>query len=195
MLRSCSVEGCANPYYARGLCNKHIIRLRKYRSVDGGRGHHGTPQERFWRRVSKAGPDDCWLWDGPPCRGGYGSFQVGGKGGKTLLAHRFACEDAHGPAPEKHLAMHSCDVPLCCNPAHLRWGTPKENMQDMHQKGRASKITPKGEEHFRAVLNEDLVRYIRSCPEKTHAALARELSVATSTVRYVRSGRGWRHVT
>ena len=33
--------------------------------------------------------------------------------------------------------MHLCDNPPCCNPAHLRVGTHGDNMQWMHNQGRA----------------------------------------------------------
>jgi DNA-binding transcriptional ArsR family regulator len=33
-------------------------------------------------------------------------------------------------------ALHSCDNPPCCNPAHLRWGTPQSNQDDRRERRR-----------------------------------------------------------
>lgn len=109
-------------------------------------------------------------------------------------AHRFACEDAGTPIPEGHCVMHTCDVRLCCNPAHLRVGTLSDNVLDMYEKGRSTRKTPVGEANKLSVLTESAVRYIRQYPEKSHAALARELNVGASTIRGVRIGRVWKHV-
>ena len=40
----------------------------------------------------------------------------------------------HGVWPQ--VVMHSCDVPLCCNPSHLVGGTYADNNRDMAAKGR-----------------------------------------------------------
>ena len=64
--------------------------------------------ERFWSKVDKRGPDECWEWQGAR-KGGrpgsipYGSFSVGSKrdGSKRQInAHRVAYELANGPIPE-----------------------------------------------------------------------------------------------
>ena len=93
---------------------------------------------RFWAKVDKsAGPSGCWLYMGFRKWDGYGWLQryVGGKP-RSLTAHRYAWILTHGE-PEKGLSiMHECDNPPCCNPAHLRLGTHKDNMADCRRKGR-----------------------------------------------------------
>ncbi len=190
----CTVKDCQNFEYAIGMCGKHYQRFKKYGDPHAGNGNHAPPSERFWRRVNKAGPDDCWLWTGCPTNAGYGLFQLGGKGTRNVLAHRFACEDAGTPIPEGYCVMHTCDVRLCCNPAHLRPGTQSENNRDMYTKGRSTRKTPIGEANKLSVLTEENVRYIRAHPEMSHAALARHFGVGSNTVRGVRIGRTWAHL-
>lgn len=78
---------------------------------------------RFWPKVEKT--DDCWLWTAALTPAGYGKFGAGGKYGRTLLAHRWAYEQANGPIPSGHQLHHLCDVGRCVNPDHLVAVTPK----------------------------------------------------------------------
>jgi hypothetical protein len=189
---ACLLKGCEAKVYASGLCSKHYQRLRTTGSLQEGPRAHAPPEVRFWRRIAKLGPDECWV--NPNQKGGrYSWFQVGGKGSPGILGHRYAYEITKGPIPPGMLVMHSCDNPRCVNPNHLSLGTPKDNTQDMLRKGRSPHITPKGVEHFRAVLTPELVREIRASKE-THGGLARRLGVSPNTVRAVRIGRTWAHV-
>lgn len=91
---------------------------------------------RFWSRVSVAGPDDCWLWQGRCTPAGYGaiSFSVYAADGseKTVnfLAHRVAKTLALGRDLTEPLLRHSCNVKPCCNPAHLIEGDHMANYVD-----------------------------------------------------------------
>jgi hypothetical protein len=60
------------------------------------------------------------------------------------LAHRVAFELWHGrePGKGKHV-MHLCHETLCCNPCHLKEGTPKENEEMKVAAGRQAR----GERH------------------------------------------------
>lgn len=88
-----------------------------------------TPEQRFWAKVDKT--ETCWLWTGSGRR--YGHLNVDSK---LVRAHRFAWALANGPIPEGLNICHSCDRGFCVNPDHLFLGTQKENVQDMHDKGR-----------------------------------------------------------
>lgn len=88
---------------------------------------------RFWEKVDQRGPDECWLWTAGCFTDGYGSFRLGGR---SLRAHRVSYEVSTGPIPEGLVVMHSCDTPLCVNPAHLSVGTVGDNSRDMVSKKR-----------------------------------------------------------
>lgn len=94
---------------------------------------HGTPEERFWKKVDKT--DDCWLWTAHTIKG-YGYFHVGT--GLTLQAHRFAYETCVGPISKGLVIDHTCHTLACpggptcphrrcVNPAHLEVVTQGEN--------------------------------------------------------------------
>lgn len=194
-MKSCSVDGCANAYYGKGLCEKHYRRMRITGTTDDGPRAPAPLDVRLWRQVSKGGPDDCWLWTGGGGNGRYGSIQSGGKGSKHLLVHRVSWELADGGSvPDGMVVMHKCDTPMCVNPAHLKLGTYAENTADMIAKGRKRTVAPVGNGNGKALLTPELVRYIRSS-DKGQSELARELGVDKNTVRGVLIGRTWSHVT
>lgn len=64
---------------------------------------------------------------------------------KIIRVARYVCEEANGPPPTpKHNALHDtpngCIGTLCVNGDHLRWGTQKDNMQDMTPEERSERI-------------------------------------------------------
>ena len=103
VLTTCDSKFCLNP--------RHLV-------LAGGEKSRVTMQERFEERVTKAGPDECWLWKLKPSAAGYGVLSMG-KGNNPLLAHRVAWELAHGPIPEGLYVKQRCRHRLCCNPSHL----------------------------------------------------------------------------
>jgi hypothetical protein len=50
----------------------------------------------------------------------------------------------HPEGDRSFVVMHKCDNPRCINPEHLQLGTQKENMVDMHEKGRFKGGAPLG---------------------------------------------------
>lgn len=86
--------------------------------------------ERFWAKVDKRGPEECWLWTGAIVRK-YGMFAVRLNGKRYMKkAHRIAYEIFMGPIPEGLVLDHICHVESCVNPFHLRPATVKQNAEN-----------------------------------------------------------------
>ena len=94
------------------------------------------------------------------------------------------------------LVCHRCDNPSCCNPAHLFLGTPKDNMDDMWRKGRASPRGAKGEAHGKAQLTEDDVRSILAMYDGgvMQKDIADKFDISRDIVSDIVRGETWKHL-
>ncbi len=158
-------------------------------------------EQRFWERVDRRGPDECWPWMGAPDKKGYGRLGRGGRSGGDIFAHRLAWAIAHGPIPDGMCVCHHCDNPRCCNAeAHLFLGTIADNNLDMRQKGRASGGSRAGTRNHKAKLTEEKVRLVRQDWDDlrpyglTVASMARAWGLDWSTMDALLQRKTWRHV-
>lgn len=121
--KRCSVGGCDRTLYARGLCQLHYRREKGTGTTDAR--PMPTTEERFWQKVRRGAPDECWEWQGAKLHG-HGQFHKAA--GETKIAHRIAYELLVGPIPTGAHLHHRCENRGCVNPAHLA-----PVMPDAHQ--------------------------------------------------------------
>lgn len=169
-----------------------------------GRTHYETPEARFWAKVDKRGPDECWEWKAHRQKLlGYGQFGMdrGGPRWDTVLAHRIAWELSNGPIPEDLIVCHSCDNPPCCNPGHLFLGTYRDNIQDAMSKGRMREIPrfsrARGEQVKTSRLSASDVLLIRQMYETSGVSqekLAARFGVGQTTISRVVLRKVWTHI-
>jgi len=86
---------------------------------------NGSVEERFWRKVNRAGADECWEWTGFISPNGYGRTTT--PTGSNALAHRISFVVHGGVLAQGLVIDHTCRNRRCVNPAHLRQVSQKTN--------------------------------------------------------------------
>lgn len=123
---TCSIQGCESPYVAKGYCSKHYQRWeRSGNPHNAGGRQYPALEERFWKKVDKRGPDECWPWCAGKTKGGHGSFGL--RPGIIRSAHRVAWELTYDRASGGLDLHHICENKLCVNPIHLLLLTRSEH--------------------------------------------------------------------
>ena len=114
-------------------------------------------------------PDGCHIWINGKSSNGYGNIR---NNGKKVAAHRASYTIYNGPIPHGMVVCHSCDVPLCVNPAHLFLGSYSDNTKDSVNKNRHANCKkthcPQGHEYSgdNLYINKNF-RFCRICRKKT----------------------------
>ena len=122
---------------------------------------------------------ECLEWTGCINRDGYGNTRAYGKQWRT---HRLALE-LEGIDTTGHFVLHSCDNPLCCNPAHLRTGTQQDNMRDRSERGRANRK-----------LTKKQVLEIRAITGMYQREIAAQYGVTQTVIGKIRNRKIWQHI-
>lgn len=204
----CSVAGCEHPAYCKRLCDLHYKRLMS----TGDTGPLGlvnplrdrSDVDRFWAKVDRRGPDDCWPWTEGADEDGYGLFKAGGRMHRAcrwLLARKIG-----RPLAADEVTRHTCDNPPCVNPAHLIPGSPRDNLHDARDRGRLiqgdkhwTRRAPErlhGEGNPAAKLTADQVREIRDlyASGARQVDLAEDYGIAQPYVSQIVRRKSWTHI-
>jgi hypothetical protein len=147
--RACSVSGCKRKYYARGFCELHYKRLRKYGNPEGriseekprvicsvpdceqsavGRGWCNPHYMRWYKHGDPlaGGAPRVSKGSGSISNGGYRVFNVGGE---MLLEHRLVMQRLIGRPLRHEEHVHHIDGDKLNNdPGNLQIVSPTEHI-------------------------------------------------------------------
>lgn len=112
---------------------------------------------------------------------------------KAVLTHRLVFTLKYGPIPPGMLVLHSCDNPPCCNLAHLRLGTDRDNADDRIARGRSKGRCQVGERNWRARLSEEEAMEILLSTEP-RSVLAQRYGVGLTQISNIKCDYGWKHL-
>jgi hypothetical protein len=147
-------------------------------------GRPRNTADALWRKVELLGPSDCWRWLGGT-RNGYGHFTINRKG---YYAHRVAAGVLDDGSERAVQIMHLCNNKLCCNPRHLKLGTPSENTQAAYRDG----LARSGVRHHRTKLPFAIVQQIKG-DHRPQLVLAAEYGISQSHVSRIKRGETRKH--
>jgi hypothetical protein len=149
--------------------------------------NHMEWQDRFFSRLVRI--QSCWILHVPlgvrqryPCI----TYKR-----KLWKAHRFSYWMFNGDIPEGMCVCHQCDNPSCVNPHHLFLGTQRDNVLDMHKKGRyaydAVQNALKRGQVTNTKISDEGVRFIRASKEKSKV-LAEMFNTTFTYINQIRCG-------
>lgn len=125
---------------------------------------------------------------------GYGYMYFNGREQPT---HRVVLTLTNKFTPTtRDYALHNCDNPSCVNPKHLRWGTPKDNANDMVKRGRQNLNPPLGEAAHKSILTNRQVLRIKKMLAQGSASctISRKYKISQCAITDIKMGRTWAHI-
>ena len=168
----------------------HSLRTSKGTARSGGLTHDPRLIVRFWSKVDRRGPDECWEWKASRKANGYGQIGIGRRA--ISSAHRLSYFLHYGPIPDGASILHSCDNRACQNPRHLRPGSAADNYKDMVDRNR--RVIARGEQTGASSITAEVALAVWTSPLGERDA-ASAFGTTRSVVRHLRAGRSWTHVT
>jgi hypothetical protein len=191
----CKMPDCDRPFLAKGLCKIHYERTWRGIPMDLPIRIEGSMEERFWAKVDKRKPHECWEWQGWRNPHGYGGISRGGASGAGshgVGTHIISWELHNGTIPNGLWVCHHCDNPPCVNPGHLFLGTRQDNIDDMVSKSRQIH----GERVPWSKLTEGHIEDIRKMSDRgmLQHEIGEYFGVSQPTISYIIRGKTWKRL-
>jgi hypothetical protein len=147
--------------------------------------------ERYQNKYTRGGNNECWTWTAARSPHGHGVFHWDGR---NWPAHRLALAWVERRCSVSLHALHDCGNAPCVNPAHVYWGTQKQNSADRKRHGTYFC----GETHPNAILTNKLVTEVWNSYHLTDERIEDIVSrtgVKHGSVMAILSRSVWRHIT
>lgn len=150
-----------------------------------------VPSTRNGLAATRASPSRVLKPHLNEARGGYLSVKTSVEGrALTKPVHSMVCAAFHGPRPDGMTAAHNNGISTDNRPENLRWATLTANHADKVRHG----TLLRGAGNGASKLTEDAARAIKFSDENKHVLAAR-YGVSEATVRLIRKGKRWAHIT
>ncbi len=130
----------------------------------------------------------CWTWTGIIRRDGYAIFR---DGHDVWYAHRLAAMIwlNHNPDSIKFIC-HKCDNKKCINPDHFFIGSPKENSEDMVNKGRQAKGERQGASKLTISDVKEIIDLVDN-ESMSRKEIADIYGITQANISIIVTGQGW----
>lgn len=185
ILLQCDVPNCINPSHL--ICRNHpLLSTDAFGFTEADwiiiKMRLGLPQN-----FSDL-PDSCINYNNN-IQGGYAYFAYKYQ---SFSAHKYALLAFDSSAHENHdkfQVRHLCGNSLCCNPRHLKMGTPFDQAEDRKIHGTEARAAAK--------LTDDQVQEIFLAKGGTDSAknIAARYGIGAGAVRDIWNGTSWNHIT
>lgn len=122
---------------SRQLCSVHYARLQRTGNAETPLkiAPKGEPLNFLKECILNRNRNECWIWPFGKDSFGYPIIHIKGKSSRATY-QALELTSNFRPEPPNNFCLHSCDNPSCFNPNHLRWGSAKNNIDDMVERKR-----------------------------------------------------------
>lgn len=191
----CIIPGCNYiiKIKSRQLCIDHYTRWQRTGNAETPLkiAPKGEPLRFLKECISNRNQDKCWIWPFGKDSNGYPSIRIEGKLSRVTYQALELTGNIRPNSPNNY-CLHSCDIRSCFNPSHLRWGSPKNNIDDMILRKRDN-FKP-GSDSNKKLTDEDVLEIRDNLHQLTSRQLGEIFGVSHSRIIDIWNYKAYKNV-